>query len=60
MPFKLPVNIVNQSFLDLAMRELMTERIESARKRGILLIDDLINLPYHLEQGRTMTLLRLK
>ncbi|WP_052091865.1 polysaccharide deacetylase family protein [Paenibacillus sp. FSL H7-0357] len=60
LPFKLPVNIVNQSFLDLEMRELMTERIESARKRGILLIDDLINLPYHLEQGEDYDIAKVK
>lgn len=51
LPFKLPVQIVNQSFLDLEIRELMKERIESAHRRGILLIDDLISPPYHLGQG---------
>lgn len=38
----------------------MTERIESARKRGILLIDDLINLPYHLEQGEDYDIAKAK
>lgn len=51
LPFKLPVNIVNQSFLDQKVRELMAERIESAHQKGILLIDDLICLPYSLGPG---------
>ncbi|MEK3701971.1 MULTISPECIES: polysaccharide deacetylase family protein [unclassified Paenibacillus] len=51
LPFKLPRNIVNQSFLSPQMRELFQKRIHSADRRGIPLIDDLIILPYEQEQG---------
>ncbi|WP_042219032.1 polysaccharide deacetylase family protein [Paenibacillus borealis] len=51
LPFKLPRNIVNQPFLTPQMRELFQKRIDSADRRGITLIDDLIILPYEYEDG---------
>lgn len=51
LPFKLPRNIVNQPFLSTQMRELFQKRIDTADRRGIPLIDDLIILPYEHEQG---------
>jgi predicted glycoside hydrolase/deacetylase ChbG (UPF0249 family) len=51
LPFKLPRNIVNQPFFTSQQRELFRERIHSADRRGIPLIDDLIILPYEYEDG---------
>lgn len=51
LPFKLPKKLVEQPFLSSDQRLLFQKRIESAQKRGLALIDDLIILPYHMEPG---------
>ncbi|XEC94310.1 polysaccharide deacetylase family protein [Paenibacillus tarimensis] len=47
LPFNLPLRTIEQPFFSSAQKELFAKRIESAKSRGILLIDDLIALPYH-------------
>jgi len=49
LPFNLPLRIINQPFLTRSQKNLFEQRIQSAKRRGIGLIDDLIPLPYHLE-----------
>ncbi|KIL41774.1 hypothetical protein SD70_05290 [Gordoniibacillus kamchatkensis] len=53
LPFLLPTRAVQQPYFTLEQRELFRKRIESARRRGIMLIDDLIALPYELEADET-------
>ena len=50
LPFSLPQRIVEQSFFSDCQKELFAKRIESARRRGIVLIHDLYGLPYHLQE----------
>lgn len=49
LPFNLPLRIVEQPFFSKSLIRLFEHRIQSAKRRGILLIDDLITLPYHLD-----------
>ncbi|MBP1995383.1 polysaccharide deacetylase family protein [Paenibacillus eucommiae] len=60
LPFKLPKNIVNQPFIHSDMKKLFQNRIESAHKRGISLIDDLICLPYQMENGENYRVIQDK
>ncbi|WP_162463344.1 polysaccharide deacetylase family protein [Paenibacillus psychroresistens] len=53
LPFLLPRKITEQSFFTQNQKDLFIKRIESADKRGILLIDDICALPYHLEGNET-------
>lgn len=46
LPFHLPQRIVEQPDFDMAMKRRFQTRIDSARKRGIALIDDIVSLPY--------------
>lgn len=48
LPFNLPRRILMQPFFDEEQKERFSERISSAERRGILLIDDMISLPYCL------------
>lgn len=48
LPFNLPRRILMQPFINEEQRERFSERISSAERRGILLIDDMISLPYCL------------
>lgn len=60
LPFKLPKKLVDQPFLNPDQRQLFRKRIESAQKRGIALIDDLISLPYHMEPGENYQVVKDK
>ncbi|WNS41043.1 ChbG/HpnK family deacetylase [Paenibacillus sp. MMS20-IR301] len=51
LPFKLPRNIVHQPFFSGQQRKLFRKRIDSADRRCIPLIDELIILPYEHEPG---------
>jgi hypothetical protein len=53
LPFNLPLRIIDQPFLSRSQKNLFEQRILSAKRRGIELIDDLIPLPYHLEPGES-------
>lgn len=53
LPLALPKRAADHPFFSRQQRELLRKRIETARDRGILLIDDMIALPYHLEEGET-------
>lgn len=46
LPFNLPRRILMQPFFNKEQRERFSKRISSAERRGILLIDDMISLPY--------------
>ncbi|NRF96249.1 ChbG/HpnK family deacetylase [Paenibacillus frigoriresistens] len=48
LPFNLPRRILIQPFINEKQRERFSARISSAERRGILLIDDMISLPYCL------------
>jgi predicted glycoside hydrolase/deacetylase ChbG (UPF0249 family) len=48
LPFNLPRRILMQPFINEEQRERFSERISSAERCGILLIDDMISLPYCL------------
>lgn len=48
LPFNLPLKILEQPFFSTNQKELFKKRLDSAKSRGILLIDDLVNLPYRL------------
>lgn len=60
LPFLLPNKIIDQPFLNRNQKDLFKERIESANKRGILLIDDLCALPYHLDEAETYNIFKSK
>ena len=51
LPFNLPLRILEQPFFSSSQKELFAKRIESAKRRGILLIDDLSGLSFHLHDG---------
>lgn len=51
LPFNLPLRILEQPFFSSSQKELFAKRIESAKRRGILLIDDLSGLSFHLHAG---------
>ncbi|WP_059052230.1 polysaccharide deacetylase family protein [Paenibacillus senegalimassiliensis] len=46
LPFNLPTRILEQSFFSAEQLKLFHKRISSAKDRKILLIDDIISLPY--------------
>lgn len=46
LPFNLPTRIVEQSFFNNDQLRLFQKRISSAKERNILLIDDIVSLPY--------------
>lgn len=46
LPFNLPTRIVEQPFLNNDQLRMFQKRISSARERNILLIDDIVSLPY--------------
>ncbi|MEK4997965.1 MULTISPECIES: polysaccharide deacetylase family protein [Paenibacillus] len=46
LPFNLPIRILEQPFFNNDQLRLFQKRISSAKERGILLIDDIISLPY--------------
>lgn len=48
IPFNLPIRVLEQPFFNNEQKEMFQKRIESAKKRGILLIDDMVSLPYCL------------
>ncbi|MFB9324916.1 polysaccharide deacetylase family protein [Paenibacillus aurantiacus] len=48
LPFNLPRRILLQPFINQQQRERFAEVISSAEQRGIVLIDDMISLPYCL------------
>lgn len=58
LPFNLPLRIVEQPFFSNSLIKLFEQRIQSAKLRGILLIDDLIALPYHLDTEESYSDLR--
>lgn len=47
LPFNLPRRIVEQPFFNRSQKERFANRIESADRRGILLIDDMCGVAYH-------------
>lgn len=51
LPFNLPKKIVKQPIFSDDQKKLYATRIQSAKERGIYLIDDLYTLPYHLEEN---------
>ncbi|NIK78839.1 hypothetical protein FHS15_003985 [Paenibacillus castaneae] len=53
LPFLLPLKIVEQPYFSSNQKEIFRKRIDTAKSRGILLIDDLVSLPYQLsdEEG---------
>lgn len=46
LPFNLPSRILDQPFFNNDQLRLFQKRISSAKERGILLIDDIVSLPY--------------
>ena len=60
LPFHLPKKTQDQPFFSRSQRELFKKRIESATNRGIMLIDNLIAFPYHLEKGENYESLKAK
>ncbi|MGU3473730.1 ChbG/HpnK family deacetylase [Paenibacillus sp. D51F] len=46
LPFNLPLGIVEQPSFSSEQKERFQRRIDSARRRGIVLIDDMASLPY--------------
>lgn len=50
-PFLLPRQVVNEVTLDKRIKEFFSRYIEAADNLGIALIDDLICLPYDLQEG---------
>ncbi|MMZ63555.1 Chitooligosaccharide deacetylase [compost metagenome] len=58
LPFNLPLRIVEQPFFSNSLIKLFEQKIQSAKRRGILLIDDLIALPYHLDTEESYSDLR--
>ncbi|WMT39006.1 polysaccharide deacetylase family protein [Paenibacillus sp. D2_2] len=58
LPFNLPLQIIDQPFLSRSQKSLFEQRILSAKRRGIELIDDLIPLPYHLDPGENYNHMR--
>lgn len=58
LPFNLPLRIIDQPFFSRSQKNLFKQRILSAKRRGIGLIDDLISLPYHLEPGENYDQMR--
>lgn len=50
LPFNIPQNILKQTFFSSEQKERFEKRIVSAKKRGIVLIDDMVSLPYRFEQ----------
>ncbi|MNO65214.1 hypothetical protein D3C76_559610 [compost metagenome] len=46
LPFNLPTRIVEQPFFNIDQLRRFQKRISSAKERNILLIDDIISLPY--------------
>ncbi|MFD1175882.1 polysaccharide deacetylase family protein [Paenibacillus puldeungensis] len=51
LPFNLPQRIIEQPFYTESQKQRFAQRIESAKRRGILLIHDLYSLPYQLQEG---------
>lgn len=51
LPFNLPQRIIEQPFFNDRQKQRFAQRIESAKRRGILLIHDLYSLPYQLQAG---------
>jgi predicted glycoside hydrolase/deacetylase ChbG (UPF0249 family) len=51
LPFNLPLRTLEQPFFSSRQKDLFALRIESAKRRGILLNDDLAGLPYPLHDG---------
>lgn len=51
LPFNLPLSTLEQPFFSTSQKELFARRIESAKRRGILSIDDLKSLHYYLLPG---------
>lgn len=51
LPFNLPLRILEQPFFGDHQKEVFAKRIESAKRRGIFLIDDLTGIPYHLQDN---------
>lgn len=46
IPFNLPIKIIEQPMFSSSEKERFQERIDSAKRRGLVLIDDLVSLPY--------------
>ncbi|WP_338555353.1 polysaccharide deacetylase family protein [Paenibacillus sp. KS-LC4] len=46
LPFNLPLRILEQPFFNHTQKEGFKSRIDTANKRGIMLIDDMVSLPY--------------
>lgn len=53
LPFNLPKQIVRQPFFTASQKALFQKRIDSAGKRGIVLIDAICGLPYDMEPDVT-------
>lgn len=53
LPFTLPLRTVEQPIFNNSQKDLFQLRIQSAKRRGIYLIDDLAGLPYHLAPNET-------
>ncbi|GIP52414.1 polysaccharide deacetylase family protein [Paenibacillus vini] len=51
LPFNLPKRIVEQPFFNPDQLKLFHKRISSAKDRGILLIDDIVSLPYGFDSN---------
>lgn len=51
LPFNLPRRIVSQPFFSKEQRHLFQQRIDEADRRGIMLIDHILALPYEAEDG---------
>lgn len=51
LPFNLPLRISEQPFFSNEQKNRFKQRTDEARRRGILLIDDMVGLPYSLDDG---------
>ncbi|WP_440962106.1 polysaccharide deacetylase family protein [Paenibacillus nitricinens] len=53
LPFNLPTRIVEQPFFNMDQLRRFKKRISSAKERSILLIDDIVSLPYCINPTAT-------
>ncbi|WP_152395512.1 polysaccharide deacetylase family protein [Paenibacillus guangzhouensis] len=58
LPLRLPCRMIEDPSFPEALLPMATARIQLAEERGVRMIDDLVSLPYPLEEGDTYTNVR--
>jgi predicted glycoside hydrolase/deacetylase ChbG (UPF0249 family) len=58
LPFLLPKQVVKEGSLDERLRGSFKKYIKKAEELGLMLIDDIISLPYYLQEGEDYKILK--